>query len=115
MATRESHGYRQRRRDLNALKNNEPGPEYLFSPGALHITAQAVDALREARVSWEGLLLLHLRGYWGEGESSRNEAALRGDGPLISVYQLQQTGELIRIVTEGDRSCTTIFMGGTGL
>ena len=54
----------------------------------------------------------HLSGDWGDvcqSDWQRNEQALRDGDRLLSVYQTQ-AGEKFWIITESDRSTTTVLL-----
>lgn len=58
------------------------------------------------------LLSRHVRGDWGKippEDQGLNEEALASGGRLMSVYPLR-TGETIWIITEWDRSVTTLLL-----
>ena len=83
-----------------------------LSLGRVVATPGALRTLEEAGVSPASLLARHMNGDWGElSESDRqaNEHALKHDLRVLSAYTLR-TGERIWIITEGDRSVTTILL-----
>jgi hypothetical protein len=58
------------------------------------------------------LLWRHSAGGWGEvnaGEAQTNEVALKKGGPLSSAYTTG-AGSKVRVITESDRSVTTILL-----
>ena len=82
-----------------------------FETGAFYITA-GVDALvKDDRAGLLQLLARHMNGDWGdvcdEDKQSNNEALLHDDR-LLSSYQLNN--ETVWIITEADRSSTTILL-----
>ena len=80
-----------------------------FNPGRLMITRNAKNALPRREV--DAAINRHLSGDWGDGCQSdwqRNEQALRDGDRLLSVYQTQD-GEKFWIITESDRSVTTVL------
>ena len=82
-----------------------------FETGEFYITA-GVDALvKDNRVELLQLLARHMNGDWGdvceEDKQSNNEALLHGNR-LLSSYSL--CNETVWIITEADRSATTILL-----
>lgn len=81
-----------------------------FNPGRLMITRNARDTL--PRVEVNAAINRHLQGDWGDVcrfDWQRNEQALRDGDRLLSVYQTQ-AGEKFWIITESDRSATTVLL-----
>jgi hypothetical protein len=77
----------------------------LATPGALR-------ALEEAEQTPDDFLARHETGDWGEvGDEDwdENELSLREGFRLLSAYRLR-TGVTIWIITEADRSATTILL-----
>jgi len=75
-------------------------------------TPGAIRTLEEAGVSPASLLARHARGDGGElSESDRqaNEHAVKHGLRVLSAHRLR-TGEKIWIITEADRSSTTILL-----
>ena len=80
-----------------------------FNPGRLMITRNAKNALPRREV--DAAINRHLSGDWGDvcqSDWQRNEQALRDGDRLLSVYQTQ-AGEKFWIITESDRSVTTVL------
>ena len=83
-----------------------------FSLGQLVATPGALDALKEANVSFLPYISRHLLGDWGEispEDAAENELSLQEDLRLLSAYSLP-SGYRIWIITEADRSATTILL-----
>jgi len=83
-----------------------------FWPGQLVATPGALDALREAGVGYLPYIRRHLVGDWGDiskEDASENELSLREGFRLLSAYRLP-TGCKIWLITEADRSATTILL-----
>ena len=77
-------------------------------------TPGALEALTEAGTEPAELLDRHAAGFWGdvcEEDWQANENALRLDCRLLSIYNLAG-GEKVWIITEWDRSATTILRAG---
>ena len=83
-----------------------------FRLGMVLITPGAILALAEANQSALALLERHAYGDWGElapEDWQANEDALQEDTRLFSAYTLT-TGERIWVITEWDRSATTVLL-----
>lgn len=81
--------------------------------GRLVATPGALEALADAGVSPTRLLARHVRGDWGElDEEDRraNDRALLEGTRLLSAYTLPRTNEKVWVITEWDRSSTTILL-----
>ena len=83
-----------------------------FSPGQTVITPGALDALAKAKQHPGDFLSRHLSGDWGElcdEDITANEQALIDGLRLMSAYRTPG-GQRIWIITEADRSVTTILL-----
>lgn len=83
-----------------------------FSLGRLFITPGALNALKEAKQLPIEFLSRHQAGDWGElSEDDRreNEFSLQHGYRLLSAYHTSK-GEKLWIITEADRSATTILL-----
>jgi hypothetical protein len=81
--------------------------QIVATPGAL----RALDASGEAPFDF---LFRHAAGDWGEldeHDRRENEMSLREGFRLLSAYRLK-TGEKLWIITEADRSVTTLLLPG---
>jgi hypothetical protein len=96
----------------------EPGFEVLIIPqgrfplGQLVATPGALAALEEANTSPAELVARHMTGDWGTVDKedwAANDRALLEGTRLLSAYALPQTGEKLWVITEWDRSATTIL------
>ena len=84
----------------------------LFASGRLVATPGALALLEEAKRSPSEFLSRHLRGDWGElcqEDKSENELSLKHGFRLLSSYPVTDT-ELLWIITEADRSVTTLLL-----
>ncbi len=84
----------------------------LFPLGRIVATPGALDALAQAEQSAEEFLTKHARGEWGTGpeeDRQENEYAVFRALRLLSSYRLR-TGETIWLITEADRSATTLLL-----
>jgi hypothetical protein len=80
--------------------------------GAVYTTPGAEEALEEAGQSADEFVLRHANGDWGElgtAEVKDNQTALREGFQIFSAYTLS-TSVRIWIVTEDDRSLTTVLL-----
>ena len=83
-----------------------------FQLGKLVATPGALDALKEAAVGFLPYVNRHLSGDWGEishEDAAENDLSLREGFRLLSAYSLP-TGCKIWLITEADRSATTILL-----
>jgi hypothetical protein len=83
-----------------------------FSPGRILATPGALEAMGAAAQSPLDLLARHCAGDWGDLEPSdraANDRALSDGERLLSAYRLDD-GERVWVITEWDRSVTTILL-----
>jgi hypothetical protein len=88
------------------------GLNTLFSLGRLFATPGAILAAKEADDNLILYLYRHAAGDWGDldrDDMLANAAALKEGTRLLSAYHLKD-GEKIWIITEADRSATTILL-----
>jgi hypothetical protein len=84
----------------------------LFSLGMVVGTQGAVAALEAAGQSPQEFLDRHVRGDWGdvpEADKHENDFSLQHGFRILSSYTTR-TGERIWVLTEADRSATTILL-----
>lgn len=84
-----------------------------FELGSIFSTPGAIEALAEASEEAAIFLALHHSGDWGdisERDKKENELSLKKGFRIVSAYILPNTGEKIWIITEADRSATTILL-----
>ena len=84
----------------------------MFPFGRIVATPGALTAMEEACIDGLALLARHGRGDWGAIDAEDvglNEEALRTGARLLSVYPLP-SGVVIWIITEADRSATTLLL-----
>jgi hypothetical protein len=87
-------------------------PTVAFPPGEKYITEGAEQALRESGEAPLQFLCRHLAKEWGQvtDEDKRwNDQAVATGGRLQSAYRTR-SGGTIRVVTEADRSATTLSL-----
>jgi hypothetical protein len=83
----------------------------LFDPGRLVCTSGALSHV-ESQLEFVPLLKRHLKGDWGnvsENDKANNDNSVKSGDQILSSYNLSD-GEKIWIITEGDRSATTILL-----
>jgi len=83
-----------------------------FPLGKVVATPGALEALQRAGQSMDFFLAKHVNGDWGEvtgADDKANMVALREGGRLLSAYSTLK-GEKIWVITEYDRSTTTILV-----
>lgn len=83
-----------------------------FSLGRILSTPGALTALEEANQSPAEFLDRHVRGDWGDVDDEdrqANEDALRDGTRILSSYKTK-VGVKVWIITEADRSATTILL-----
>ena len=83
-----------------------------FPLGRIVATPRALEALEEAGERSSALLTRHVVGDWGEldeHDRSENETSLAEGRRLLSAYSLS-TGARLWIITEADRSVTTLLL-----
>ena len=84
----------------------------LFSLGQIVATPGAIEALKQAGEDPSALLIRHVHGDWGEVDKhdwNENNESLRTGERIFSAYTLQN-GTRLWIITEADRSVTTLLL-----
>jgi 2-keto-3-deoxy-L-rhamnonate aldolase RhmA len=84
----------------------------LFKLGQLVSTPGAMEVLSQPGTDWMVLLMRHATGDWGDlsGDDKRaNDLAVQDGDRILSAYDLP-TGARIWIITEADRSATTLLL-----
>ena len=85
----------------------------LFPLGQVVATPGALSALGGEGIGSEALLQRHVTGDWGElSEEDRreNELSVREGFRILSSYKLPRTGVKLWVITEADRSATTLLL-----
>lgn len=83
-----------------------------FTLGQVMETPGAREALRTANHTPDEFLGRHLRGDWGnvpQDDKLENEFSLKNGFRLLSSYELRD-GTTLWIITEADRSLTTLLL-----
>lgn len=84
-----------------------------FPLGQVVATPSALDALQAAEVGAAEYLNRHMTGDWGvvdECDKTENELSLKEGFRILSAYILPRTETKIWVITEADRSSTTILL-----
>ena len=88
-------------------------PSLRFSPGQVVMTIGVDDLVQQGRLNPTPYLRRHLGGDWGDLDDSdrrQNDAALKsGEDRLFSSYEVAP-GLKLWIITEWDRSVTTLLL-----
>jgi hypothetical protein len=106
MGERETHS-----QERGSHPNDEDEPKPLFELGQILGTPGAIRELEAAEQNPLELIVRHVTGDWGnlpEEDVAENERALERDLRIFSSYRLN-TGKKIWLITEHDRSITTIL------
>lgn len=83
-----------------------------FPLGHTVATPGALDVMRNAGISPLLLLLRHQCGDWGEldaADRASNDQAVIDGTRILSAYAVGPQGEMLWVISEGDRSVTTIL------
>jgi|SRR6516162_1131707 hypothetical protein len=84
----------------------------LFPLGEIVATPEALEALEASHQSPAEFLARHARGDWGElsaDDIAENEFSLKNGFRLVSSY-LTASGQKLWVITEEDRSLTTLLL-----
>lgn len=84
----------------------------LFKLGQVLLTPGALDLLQASGQSPWVFLARHLRGDWGDldaEDKGLNDEAIRDGNRILSSYTAS-TGAKLWVITEADRSATTILL-----
>ena len=98
-------------RELGKASEDE-APTGLFALGRICITSGALEATRDAGEQPMELVRRHTRGDWSEldaADAARNRRAIDRGQTILSVYTLK-TGQRVYVLTEYDRSATTVLL-----
>jgi len=93
---------------------NPPTPDFpLFKLGQVVATPAAIDLLRSQALNPLIFLGRHAMGNWGQvsdHDREANRAALKDGSRLLSSYTLNRNNDRLWIITEADRSSTTLLL-----
>lgn len=84
----------------------------IFDLGEICCTPGALALLKQHNLHPIRLLARHLQGDWGEvapDDASANTEAVSNEGRILSCY-VMPSGERLWVITECDRSITTILL-----
>ncbi|MDE1142907.1 MAG: hypothetical protein V4793_25935 [Paraburkholderia tropica] len=93
------------------MYKNDQAP--LFTLGQIVMTPGALDLMCRAGIFPLRLVLRHQRGDWGsldEQDRAANDRAVHGRTRILSSYEVGARREKIWIITEADRSVTTVLL-----
>lgn len=85
----------------------------LFPLGQIVATPGALSALGDEGITADVLLKRHVTGDWGEmtqEDKDENDLSLKEGFRLFSAYDLPKTRQRIWVITESDRSATTLLL-----
>ena len=94
------------------MSTAHPQPPIRFRCGRLYATPGALEAFDKAGDDLTRYLAKHLTGDWGElsaDDERANEEAITEGSRILSSYRLAD-GMKVWIITEADRSSTTILL-----
>lgn len=97
---------------METTPNLEQKHGLLFSPGLIVEIPNALTILRQYNLHPIRLIARHLNGDWGDvssEDSAANQDALANGGQILSCY-VMPGGERLWVITEADRSVTTILL-----
>jgi hypothetical protein len=89
-----------------------PAPKARFLLGQVVATPGAVEAIEAAKETAQQLIARHVTGDWGdleEEDERENEFSVSNNLRILSAYSLS-TGVKIWLITEADRSATTLLL-----
>lgn len=94
------------------MPEQEPERRPLFALGQVVATPGALETLAEAELNPLALIGRHVTGDWGElpeEDAAENERALAIGARIFSSYRLE-SGAKVWVITEHDRSVTTLLL-----
>jgi hypothetical protein len=97
---------------MNLPSTHHAGPR--FGLGRIFATPAALGVIADARVSIIDLLTRHIRGDFGdlsESDRQQNELSIEAGLRILSSYALS-SGQIVWVITEWDRSATTLLLPG---
>lgn len=87
-------------------------PKHLFPLGTIVTTPAALALLTAYEASPAEFLERHVTGDWGscpDHDAAANTAAVTSGGRIHSVYDMGNISEAVWVITEADRSVTTVL------
>lgn len=97
---------------INELQKLDERPKPLFSLGKIFLTIGAREALEESNQNASEFLARHEIGDWGivgKEDSEENDLSVKEGFRILSAYKTKNEVK-IWIITEADRSSTTILL-----
>ncbi|VVE51811.1 hypothetical protein [Pandoraea anhela] len=94
---------------MKSLPKNPPR----FLLGTVLATAGAFDLIERTGTNAVELLMRHVSGDWGtvcEADALLNDLAVAAGERVLSAYEIGPERELIWVITEADRSATTLLL-----
>jgi hypothetical protein len=85
----------------------------LFPLGQIVSTPGALDALGKEAIGADELIARHVSGDWGElceDDRRENDLSMTEGFRILSAYTLSRTRAKIWVITEADRSVTTLLL-----
>ncbi len=97
---------------MKERETREPQKPPLFPLGQVVATPGALEVLEHGEINPFSLITRHVTGDWGnmvEEDKQANQEALEQGNRIFSAYELEN-GQKIWVITEWDRSVTTILL-----
>ena len=88
-------------------------PTHLFPLGRVMATPGALDLLDSTGTNGSDILQRHVTGDWSgllPEDSEENKLAIAAGGRILSSYEIGRVGRRIWVITEADRSVTTLLL-----
>lgn len=85
----------------------------LFRLGQIVATPAALDLLEQTRTDVIDLLVRHIKGDWGDvcfADAHSNDQAVSNGSRILSCHKIGTRQERLWIITEADRSLTTLLL-----
>jgi hypothetical protein len=93
------------------MRGNKEDPRPRFALGGMRITPFATDALQKSGDNVALLIRRHMSGDWGDlddYDKTQNDEGVERGLRILSSYTLS-SGDRLWVITEGDRSATTVM------
>ena len=97
-------------RTIPSALSSKPRSSPLFSLGQIVATPAVIEHFNNHRISIQNYLSRHAGGDWGEvcaDDKAENELSVEQGFRILSAYTV--AGETVWIITEADRSATTLL------
>jgi hypothetical protein len=104
--------------EMSDSRQGEARPK--FPLGRIYATRGALELLKRSNLDARTLLARHVHGDWGlvhPDDTAANQHAISHGSRIVSTYAVGPTGlmrdaEVIWVITEADRSATTLLLPG---